>query len=129
MSERTNKAIAAALLAAKGNTILAQKALAVAVLEDELLLREFVAPYLKPILAQAIERATRPPRVESPQAAKTLSGAAKAIISDLRAGYNPMKASVAASVAPPSRPTASGRHVSTLKLIAAAYQVKRSERI
>lgn len=130
MSERTNKAIAAALKAAQGNTILAQKALAVAVLEDELLLREFVAPYLKPILAQAIERATRPPRAEvSPQASKTLSGAAKAIISDLRAGYNPMKASVSASVAPPSRPTASGRHVSTLKLIAAAYQVKRSERI
>lgn len=129
MSERVNKAISAALQAAKSNPTLAQKALITAALEDDQLLRELVAPYLKPIVAQAIERATRAPRpAAAAPASKTLSTTAKAILADLRAGYNPMKAAVSASEALPQRPSASGRHVSTLKLIAAAYQVKRGER-
>lgn len=132
MSDRVDKAIAAALLAAKGNATLAQKALVTSALEDDQLLRELVAPYLKPIVAQAIERATRvarPVAKSAPLPAKALSPAAKAILADLNAGYNPMKAAISASIAPPSRPPASGRHVSTLKLIAAAYQAKRGERV
>lgn len=128
MSERVNKAISAALQAAKSNPTLAQKALITAALEDDQLLRELVAPYLKPIVAQAIERATRAPRPAAAPASGPLSTTAKAILADLRAGYNPMKAAVSASEALPQRPNASGRHVSTLKLIAAAYQVKRGER-
>ncbi len=118
-----------ALAKANGNKTLAQKELITAVLRDDELLRELVAPFLKPIAAQAIERALHGEptarKAPPPPLGPSLSGAAKAIAKDLRAGYNPMRAMSGSDPELGVRPEASGRHVSTLKLLAKVYEIKR----
>jgi hypothetical protein len=129
MAGRIDLEVKKALTQSKGDRLTAQKELLRAVLADDELLRELVAPFLKPITAQAIDRALREVAGPVPVAAKPLSPEAKAAASKLGAGYNPMKAAKQAEVVAPKRPAASSRHVSTLKLLAAAYQVKRGESV
>lgn len=127
MSGRVDLEVQKALAKAKGNKLLAQKELVSAVLNDDDLLRELVAPFLKPITAQAIERtlnaASRPPAARS--LGGSLSGAAKVIAKELKAGYNPMRSTLGNDPQAGTRPPASSRHVSTLKLLAKAYEMKR----
>lgn len=130
MAGRIDIEVQKALAKAKGNKLLAQKELISGILRDDELLRELVAPFLKPITAQAIERglnaATARP-APRPLGA-SLSSAAKAIAKDLKAGYNPMRATLGTDPQLGERPAASGRHVSTLKLLAKAYEVKRGQK-
>ena len=127
MAERLDRAVRLALAGAGSNKLQAQKELARLALADDQLLKELVAPFLKPIVAQVVERAVRetssPARAPLPGLSKSLAG-----MGDMTAGYNPMQAALAATDAP-KRPDASARHVSTLKLLAAAYAVKRGERV
>jgi hypothetical protein len=122
MAGRTDLEAQKALQMAKGDKLLAQKELLKQALGNDELLRELVAPYLKGITAQAIERVSRG-AVSAPSASP-----AKPVPVELAAKYNPMRAAEAAAEAP-RRPVASSRHVSTLKLLAAAYQAKRGERV
>lgn len=132
MAGRVENEVQKALVKAKGNKTLAQKELITAVLRDDELLRELVAPFLKPIATQAIERvvhastaATRKPA--GAPLGPSLSGAAKAIAKDLRAGYNPMRAMSGSDADLGVRPEASGRHISTLRLLAKVYEIKRGQ--
>lgn len=135
MAGRVDLEVLKALSRSGGNKALAQKELITALLRDDELLRELVAPYLKAITAQAIERGlNRPTREQQPPssagastAVPGLSGAARAIAKDLRAGYNPMRATSGNDPTIGARPAASGRHVSTLKLLARVYEVKRGQ--
>jgi len=132
MAGRVEIEVQKAIARSNGNKTLAQKELITAVLRDDELLRELVAPFLKPIAAQAIERAVHgsQPSRQSPGAAPlgaSLSGTARAIAKDLRAGYNPMRAMSGNDPALGARPEASGRHVSTLKLLARVYEIKRGQ--
>ena len=132
MAGRIDLEVKKALILAQGSRAQAQKELLKIVLSDEELLRELVAPFLKAITAQAIDRALRAQL--GPLAVSTKSPpdteAVKAAAAVLGSGYNPMKAATAAAApSTPQRPAASARHVSTLKLLAAAYQVKRGEQV
>ena len=131
MAGRIEIEVQKALIKSNGNKMLAQKELIAAVLRDDELLRELVAPFLKPIAAQAIERSLNAQTIKPPAGAAplgpSLSGAAKAIAKDLRAGYNPMRAMSGNDPMLGARPEASGRHVSTLKLLARVYEIKRGQ--
>jgi hypothetical protein len=125
MPNRVEQMAEKALRASDGDKLLAQKELLKAVLANDELLREMVAPFLKGITAQAIERVAGG---NIPLTATKTASKAKNAPAELTAKYNPMRAAQMAETAP-ARPTASPRHVSTLKLLAAAYQAKRGEKV
>lgn len=120
---------------AQGNKALAQRELITAVLRDDELLRELAAPYLKAMTMQAIERASGVSSIRASGAGQTrseagtasapLSAGGRAVIKDLQAGYNPMRAASGSDPALGARPEASGRHISTLKLLAKVYEIRR----
>lgn len=125
MAGRIDLEVKKALILAQGGRLQAQKELLKVVLADEELLRELVAPFLKAITAQAIDRALRDQQGPLAVNAKAKdTPAVKAAAAALGGSYNPMKAADTTL-----RPTASARHVSTLKLLAAAYQAKRGEQV
>lgn len=129
MAGRISLEVQKAMAKANGNKTLAQKELITAVLHDDELLRELVAPYLKALAAQAIERemagGARPAAASG--VASAMSSTAKAIAKELRAGYNPMRAMAGNDPQLGTRPEASGRHISTLKLLARVYEIKRGQ--
>lgn len=131
MAGRVTTEVQKALAKANGNKTLAQRELIAAVLRDDELMRELIAPFLKPIVAQAIER-TLNASTKRPVAAplgRTLGSAAKGAARDLRAGYNPMRAPSGNEPELGARPEASGRHISTLKLLARAFEIKRGHKV
>jgi|GEM_PF-843170 len=135
MASRIDQEVAKALAAAQGNRQLAQQVLLKNVLSDDELLRELIAPFLKAVTAQAIDRALRgtaqPVAKSAAPTPDRISPATAAKAAALLGGkYNPMKATQDVGLAPPpKRPAASARHVSTMKLLAAAFQYKRGERV
>lgn len=117
------------------NRALALRGLVAQVLQDEKLLQELVAPVLPSLAGRLIDRlisgegglGARPaarPSVSAQPATRVTQP-----LPVEPAGYNPMRATVAAAQIPdlPPRPQASTRHVRTLELLAAAYRVKRGE--
>ena len=113
------------------NRALALRGLVAQVLQDEKLLQELVAPVLPSLAGRLIDRLmtgeTAPaarPNVSAQPATRVTHP-----LPVEPAGYNPMRATVAAAQIPdlPPRPQASTRHVRTLELLAAAYRVKRGE--
>ncbi len=130
MPTRLEYTVKKILASAKGNRQLAQRSLIETALDDEMLLRELVAPFLKAIASQAIDRELASSSA-APRATVSNIGlgnvARKAVPADLRAGYNPMRAAKNIPQDLGKRPEASPRHVSTMKLLAAAFQVKRGQ--
>ena len=130
MPTRLEYTVKKILASAKGNRQLAQRTLIETALDDEMLLRELVAPFLKAIASQAIDRELSSSSA-APRATVSNIGlgnvARKAVPADLRAGYNPMRAAKNIPQDLGKRPEASPRHVSTMKLLAAAFQVKRGQ--
>lgn len=140
MPTRLEYTVKKILAAAKGNRQLAQRSLIETALDDEMLLRELVAPYLKAMASQAIDREMAASITSSSSAAAYTPRATvgniglgnvarKAVPADLRAGYDPMRAAKNIPQDLGKRPEASPRHVSTMKLLAAAFQVKRGQGI
>lgn len=141
MSGRIEQEVRRILAGAGTNLTLAKKELVSLVLKDDKLLVELVAPYLEGIAVQKLQSVrsgvSKPvlrsrPGVSAPAItpASPLAAAARgAVGKDMRAGYNPMRATAPNAPELGERPQASGRHVSTLKLLAAAFQVKRGERL
>lgn len=126
MTTRLDDVARGALAANGGNRALAQRELVRRVLADDQLLRELTAPVLQALALKKVEQvATGRGTPAAAGASATLAGRL-ALPPDLRAGYNPMRATAFAAEAP-RRPPASPRHVSTLKLLAAAYAIKRGE--
>ncbi len=121
MAGRISQQVEQALRQAEGDQTLAQKLLLKAALADEELLRELVAPYLKGITAQAVLAAGAGATPLPPSKARAAMKPAEK--------YNPMRASALSAAPVTPRPAASSRHVSTLKLLAAAYQAKRGEKV
>jgi hypothetical protein len=101
-----------ALLAAKGNVTVAEAKLIQALLKDQQLLIEAVAPYLKPIALKLLQRA----QPKLPAAKPSETGLALKAIAEAP-GYNPMMAERAGP-----RSEASARHVAAMQLLAAAYR-------
>ncbi len=95
MPTRLEYTVKKILASAKGNRQLAQRSLIETALDDEMLLRELVAPFLKAIASQAIDRELASSSA-APRATVSNIGlgnvARKAVPADLRAGYNPMRA-------------------------------------
>lgn len=131
MPTRLEYTVKKILASAKGNRQLAQRSLIETALDDEMLLRELVAPFLKAIASQAIDRELSSSSPATPRATVSNIGlgnvAKKAVPADLRAGYDPMRAAKNIPQDLGKRPEASPRHVSTMKLLAAAFQVKRRQ--
>lgn len=121
MTTRLDEAAHRALATTGGNRAQAQRELVRHVLADDQLLRELVAPFLPALVLKKIEQV-----MKSGESSTQGTMGRLVLPPNLQAGYNPMRATALAAEAP-RRPPASPRHVSTLKLLAAAYAVKRGE--
>ncbi len=143
MADRLDALIKSLLAAAGDNAHLAQRELIKRVMANDMLLRELVAPFLAPIALKRIERVKGqtlrvglpPLKVSAHPSIASEQDPSSSVLSTNKAGlqlqspgYNPMVASTSLQEAP-ARPSASSRHISTIKLLAAAYAVKRGERV
>jgi len=123
MKKRIESVAAEALAAAAGNMPVAEAKLIRQLLHDQQLLVEAVAPYLRPIALQLLERAQRPAGAKMGKVAIKAAGEPHLSLRAMAEapGYNPMQAEKSGP-----RTAASSRHVQNIQMLAAAYRSKPS---
>lgn len=118
-----------AVLQAKGDPVTAQRLLIAACGRDDRLLRGLVAPFIKGIVAHAVQKvaASAAPAARGPK--KLTAQALDDVIGQLgqRIGSKAEPQGMTALINPPTRPTAGEGHQKSLRQLAAAFARKRLE--
>jgi|HigsolmetaAR204D_1030405.scaffolds.fasta_scaffold01665_3 hypothetical protein len=112
-----------------GETVTAQRLLIAWCARDDRLLRGLVSPFLRGIVAHAVERAAKAPAAAAAPAKRLSNQALDNVIGQLgqRIGTRNQPRGMTALINPPSQPAAGEGHERSLRQLAAAFARKRLE--